>query len=808
MSNINDLLYDKLGTLGFVGALPDRAYNHLGSLGYTGAMNDRLSLAGGYRAYVEGLLGEDTFISWLNGDAGLLAEQSESLKFLPYNGWVSADGGDYGALLLDTAGVGTLFEIGSDGVFFISMDLPMESTFENRTYNIFGGTFSGGRTLHIDYAGGGHFLAARQNTFRVSVRGSAGTTISLTSGVVLHSKVLLAITKNGDTFAVKTVNCETSAITTGSSQTSVDSQIDSPLDFWVGYAGSTTLPSLPFTSNDTMFTGSIESFGYVDVTPTDSMITGYAMGDGLSEAFGLSNIRFARELKGVDTTSISAVAGTTDPTPALIPSGTGFSTGGSVRRTTKNKWLQLSDKVEGYVSALTFGGVSATFPLGGTTSETSGTVQARVIWDNDTTYSQWRDVAVIDAGVWSGELVAPSMSEWGYVETRLKSDESITSISRKKMAFGYKIFMPNQSQCRFMCTDDLLGVTLTSGKGALTKIGSRIGAGLQSYVFDTSFSNSDGISALIDYIYSLTSVVTSVVSNSVPGTGARAWIDDTDPVRSWADTVAILDVAGKDFSSIIWQWGSSDNVGLTYGEVFDAVLNGTGPLAADHFINDGTFDSGFKFAVSPFSRSTPTSAGPFDFDSSNVALTRQGQSNWVAANPTQATLGSYVNDMAIEPNGGPHQLLGDIRGSTRLALRMADAIARSMEFTTLLNPEISTMTLTNSTTITGAVSLPNGGAIRTDGIANLQGFEVSVDAGATWSRAGFVGAITTTSGFTLVKDAGSWLAGTMVRYQSGSPLGYGTSVEPQTLYKGCLYDGTSFDSGLGIPVSPMLEVTV
>ena len=57
MADINDLLYDKLGTLGFVGALPDRAYNHLGSLGYTGAMNDRLSLAGGYRAYVEGLLG-------------------------------------------------------------------------------------------------------------------------------------------------------------------------------------------------------------------------------------------------------------------------------------------------------------------------------------------------------------------------------------------------------------------------------------------------------------------------------------------------------------------------------------------------------------------------------------------------------------------------------------------------------------------------------------------------------------------------------------------------------------------------------
>ena len=64
MADINDLLYDKLGTLGFDGALPDRAYDHLGSLGYTGAMNDRLSLAGGYRAYVEDLLGAGAIVSF------------------------------------------------------------------------------------------------------------------------------------------------------------------------------------------------------------------------------------------------------------------------------------------------------------------------------------------------------------------------------------------------------------------------------------------------------------------------------------------------------------------------------------------------------------------------------------------------------------------------------------------------------------------------------------------------------------------------------------------------------------------------
>ena len=62
MADINELLYDKLGTLGFDGALPDRAYDHLASLGYTGALNDRLSLAGGLRTYVEGLLGA---VQWM-----------------------------------------------------------------------------------------------------------------------------------------------------------------------------------------------------------------------------------------------------------------------------------------------------------------------------------------------------------------------------------------------------------------------------------------------------------------------------------------------------------------------------------------------------------------------------------------------------------------------------------------------------------------------------------------------------------------------------------------------------------------------
>lgn len=49
MTAINNKLYNRLGDLGFEGALPDRMYSHLGSLGHSGSINDRLSKEGGLR---------------------------------------------------------------------------------------------------------------------------------------------------------------------------------------------------------------------------------------------------------------------------------------------------------------------------------------------------------------------------------------------------------------------------------------------------------------------------------------------------------------------------------------------------------------------------------------------------------------------------------------------------------------------------------------------------------------------------------------------------------------------------------------
>jgi len=759
-----------------------------------------------------GGLPEFAELTFTGGGSNLLAEESKSLKLSPYNGHVSGLDDDYGIVKLSPAVAGTLFEIGVDGLFYIVIDIPFESTFENKLYNLFGGAFNGGRTMHIDYAGDAYFSVADRNKFRITIRGTTGTTVSFFSAAITTPKILLAITKNGNDFAVKTIDCETGALTNGGTQTSSATELNLPLDFWVGYAGATSVPARPMTGNASMFTGSIESFGYIDITPTDAMLINYATGDDVDTAFGLSNVRWARDLKGVDAASLAPLSGTTDPTASLTTSGNNFKTGGSIRRATKAKYLQMSDNFEGYVASVKKDVTTGIFPVSGSSSETSGIVQCRVIWDDDATSSNWVDMAEIDgSGNWTGKMKALPMSEWGYVETRLKDDTAITGISRKKSAFGYKIYFPNQSQCRIMATDDGLNTTLQSAsRGAVYKLGAVTDATLQSYVFDSAFANSDGLVSMIDYLYGLTGKVTTIISDAISGTSAAKWIDDSsiDPAsRNWSDTVDLLAVTGNDFASIIWQWGSSDNIGLDYGDVFDAVLNGTGPLTADHYINDGTFETGFEFAVSLFSRSTTTGVGPFDFDDNNVGITRQGQANWLVSNPTISTFGSYVNDMAIDGTG-PHQPLSTVKGSTRIALRMAESAARALGFSSDTNPTISGIVLTNSTTITGTVTLPNGGAIKTDGLAGLQGFEISVDSGTTWSRSGFTGVVSTSTTFTLTKTSGTWIAGAMIRYQSGSPLGYGSSVESSDLYEGCLYDGTSFDSNLGIPIEPMLEETL
>lgn len=92
--------------------------------------------------------------------------------------------------------------------------------------------------------------------------------------------------------------------------------------------------------------------------------------------------------------------------------------------------------------------------------------------------------------------------------------------------------------------------------------------------------------------------------------------------------------------------------------------------------------------------------------------------------------------------------------------------------------------------------------------ASIEGFEISENAGVTWTRTGFTVAIVDNETVTLTKASGAWAASVRVRAYAGGPFSYGTADELNARYKGHLYDGCEAENGLGFPLLGFESVTI
>ncbi|WP_298290375.1 hypothetical protein [Novosphingobium sp.] len=92
--------------------------------------------------------------------------------------------------------------------------------------------------------------------------------------------------------------------------------------------------------------------------------------------------------------------------------------------------------------------------------------------------------------------------------------------------------------------------------------------------------------------------------------------------------------------------------------------------------------------------------------------------------------------------------------------------------------------------------------------ASIEGFEISENAGVTWTRTGFAVAIVDSETVTLTKSSGAWAANVRVRAYAGGPFSYGTTDELNARYKGHLYDGCEAENGLGFPLLGFEPVTL
>lgn len=479
--------------------------------------------------------------------------------------------------------------------------------------------------------------------------------------------------------------------------------------------------------------------------------------------------------------------------------------------------LTVAAITEGFVYGLQSGDTSRAVPFSGVALGLTGDVEIRLLYEDNSVHTDWTTVATIAAGAWSGTpTINKTSNGWVTLEARCDGLPAYVVTRDELFGVGWKVAAYGQSQMEHAFTYQDVASPLTSGeaaKGSLATPHGTSGNFLERFSVNSAYHSDGARYFLKQWLAYGDDTPICIVAHALNGTSPLEMIDDAEAGRDWDDDDVSLDtLAGSDPSAVMWQWISSI-VGQNQENVLDATFYGTGVLAADHSFDD-VYPAGYGKILSPATRATTTSTGPFDTDQTNYAVKRADQVAWFV--DESGTIGPYVSDMQIEAAGGPHQDRGEIKGSPLLGVRLAMAFARHVGLDTSTNPSIGSPEFNEGrTTITLTVTLPNGGTLTTDGADSaVTGFEVQDGGTGSWTRSGFTAAIAD-GDVVLTKTSGAWSAGTKIAYHrsgdtNGGPMSYGTDGPSEaTLLAGVLYETYALDIlGLGLPIAPMASTVV
>ncbi len=611
----------------------------------------------------------------------------------------------------------------------------------------------------------------------------------------------------------------------------------------VGDIGNATGTLTPLVAPAASFGGAIALHGFVSGTAGDdskwqAIVEG---ADVVSTLSGASGFKLLRDYRGGgDLATMLAASAPGDNTATGIVQGQ-ISRGGSVARSAQGKYLDIRRLPDGYVICPPDGAASGTVAITGTSKGLSGDLYGRAVTIDGTVLAAPFRVGAIASSITAAAQVPP-FAGWGYLEFWAESDPAFVVRMNSRVGCGDKLAAIGQSQVNIALNSTGLALapsglasfathfgTYSDPGDTITSPVARVSTALraQLFVIEPQMANvCNGVTAVAERIQRFNNGgAICVIDTAANGTSARDWIDDTLTDRLWTIDVEVSKLAGKDRIPI-WEWFSSDS-GRDYTQLFDGIVFGTGPYAANHTLYDGSLQlPGYKIGICLPSRETSTSDGPFDGDNFGFSRSyaQSGQIAWATQNPDLAVIGPPATDMAIDntPTGtsaGPNSNLGGAHGSQvlaegcyRLGLRIGETYLRTRGLSPVSqNPrfdEAGVAINPSRTQILLPCVLPNpGSALKTQGGAPPGGFEISVNGGVTWSRAGFTATIEGQNMVKLTKDSGAWPAAIRLAYLRGGPFAYGTAVELSAPYKGSLYDGCDIESGLGIPVMEMASAS-
>lgn len=743
--------------------------------------------------------------------------ETASLKFPTYNritngpgiAWLKQTTTNFPSFFIST---GTTV---ADGMFYAKFKLPFGRLAGFYQTRILGsGGVSGSRFL-LSYYSPRHSTSARRN--RIVFEGgpnAAGITAGLTAFALISADVprdctagFMAIARRvGTTVRLDLMRLDTGELLPGTAVVNSTAAQNAHQPIYIGDSDSVD-PATTFAYSVAThaFDGEISEVGYYSGTVTDENAGAIANGSPIESVLTPASVKYLRRLVDAGATSRAPVAGLGDTTSSLTASGT-FRLGSTIGRQGADYLTLTSTTREGTVWPFMRGASTAEVSLSGRAAGVT-TVQARVLaLDDGEVVKDWTDVATVSGGAWSGTLNVPKDAGEIVIDLRDKDDQALVFHDRTRQAIGVRVLLVGQSPLQIMF-DSVVRTQAYSGSAFASL--SRFEAGQVANKPEThilcGITRSDGIHALANEFSRRTGYPIQIVSGAVSGTTNYSLVYDAITSRSWDDLVEMLDFTGRRMSVIYHNWGNSDAAqGSKFGEaVLDPVLYGAQPdLAAnltigvttygvgnpppapDHYLTDGDIEGAFKIVVTPVTRATDALAANYD-------ATRRETLDYIAAHAA-IIKGPNIDLMRTGGASGasaasPHPDETVAMGNEYLGAYHAEGIMRAMALSNLVDPTIASVQFTDATkaVIRVSVTLPSGGALKTRDnatwSANVQGFEVSDNAGSSWSRTGFTGAIVGNT-VELTKTTGAWTGGgsTMVRYLYGDPIDTADATEEGT----------------------------
>lgn len=722
-----------------------------------------------------------------------------------------------------------LLASGMPSAYFIMLQIAHERTNLDREYRIMGnGATGSAQTFALVHYGDDYAEGARHDELRWRSQGAAGGLIDLSVDVQTRASKwqLIVVRCNGAGSFSMTSYAPGLAKIAGTTLASATHSLDALSGTHVALGDAVdSIPGLGMlTAPGAGFDGAIAFHGFAigdggDDARWQAICEGADIAQTLSAASAFPLYRDFRN--GGATAAALGPVFPGDLTVAGTVRGA-VGAGGTAPCALPDRYLYFDRFPDGYVLCPADGADLGAVQLTGRSLGLIGGLMGRVVSEDGTVLVPGFMIDGV-APTMAVTLRLPRFAGWGYLELWAESDRTVVHRMNSRIGCGDKLSVIGEGQADAALYAN--GITLApsgiasfcgyfgirsdpADTAANPVVRFSTSARPQMFVVAPQMTNAfNGVTAIAERIAQHnTGAAISVIDCTVPGTSARAWINDAITTRQWALDFEIAAMAGRDRVPV-WQWYTSDG-GFDYRLIFDAVILGTGPYAGNRTLFDGSLQAtGYTLGICLPSRATTTTAGSRDSDEFgfNRTYAQDGQIAWCNDHPDLAVLGPAVTDMAVSDLGGSAADLDKREGVYRLGYRIGETYLRARGLSPCAdNPIIDPAQISinaNRTEILVKCSLPNQGfGLRTADGRAASGFELSADGGATWTRSGFTAAIASPDTVRITKASGAWPADLRVTYLRGGPFSYGTAEEQNAHYKGSLYDGCAAEGGLGIPV--------